>query len=338
MKKIDLVSKINTRRELLLVGLLGVILVVLLIFAPKFFTAGNLDSMAFQAPEIAFMAIGMLIVIITGGIDLSIASTAALSGIVGGLVLRAGNKAGMEDIGLIFLITISAVIVLLTSLVCGAINGFFIAILKINPTLTTLATMTLFQGVGIVISKGGSISGFPNQFYLLGGGHIVGIPIPLLVLGLAMLVMFLVLKKTAYGRRLYMIGNNEKVSLFSGVNVRGVTIIAYLWSALMAGISGLIMISRYNSAKVDHGSTYLLQVVAIVVLGGASINGGKGSVAGTGLAMLIMQFISTGLNLAGGDRYVVVVLNGVILIGMLLVNRYLDERKMLKEINEMKIR
>ena len=328
-------SSADSKRLLILVGLLLAMMLLLGIFVPsKFYTLYNMGSMAFQLPELGLVVFGMLIVVITGGIDLSITYGLALSGIVGGLILQAGEEAGMNTTGLIILAVLA---LMATAVLCGAINGFFVAVLKVHPWLTTLGTMSLYQGISIILTNGGSISGFPAELYdTVGNGTILGIPVPMLMLILVAVTFGILLHKTVWGRRLVMVGSNEKVALYSGISIRRIKFSAYVLCSVFAGIGGLVMLARYNSAKVDHGSTYLMQSIAVIVLSGANINGGSANVFSVCVTLIIMQFLYTGINMLGGNRYIVVILTGVILVGVLLINTVIDMRRQKREIMEMR--
>ena len=324
-------KKMKDKRQLLLLGLLAFLLVLLAIKVPgQFFSAYNFQSMGFQLPELGLLSLGMLLVVITGGIDLSLTYTASLSGICCAMALNGCVGAGMPVAGAIVVAVLVAVAV---AAVLGAFKGYFVAFLGVHPWLVTLGTMSLFPGIGIILTKGGSISGFPIEFYnAIGNFTVCGVPLSVIILAVITVILGFALHRTGWGRRLLMVGSNEKVARFSGISVKAVTFSAYVISSLIAGISGLIMVSRYNSAKVDHGASYLMQTIAVIVLSGADINGGKANIFSMAITMVIMQFLYTGVSMLGGDRYAVVILTGVILIGILLLNTLLDQYGKRKEI------
>ena len=328
-------KNLKDKRQALLLGLLAFLMILLAVNVPgKFYSVYNFQSMGFQLPELGLLSLGMLLVVITGGIDLSLTFTASLSGICCAMVLNGCVEAGMPAAGAIAVAVITALAV---SVVLGAFKGYFVAGLGVHPWLVTLGTMSLFPGIGIILTKGGSISGFPTEFYnAIGNCTVFGVPLPMIILAAVTVILGFALHRTAWGRRLLMVGSNEKVAKFSGISVRAVTFGAYVFSSLIAGISGLIMVSRYNSAKVDHGSAYLMQTIAVIVLSGADINGGKANIFSMAVTMVIMQFLYTGVSMLGGDRYVVVILTGVILIGILLLNTLLDLHAKKKEISLMR--
>lgn len=312
---------------LLAVILIGVFLFMGVLSPSKFFTGNNIKTMAFQMPEFGLISLGMMAAILTGGINLSITSTAALSSISAAFVLSSKFTQKNPVLGML----LAAVVCLVVAIITGIINGAVIAYVGVAAMLVTLGTMTLFEGIALNLTKGGSISGFPLAYVQLGNGSLFGIPIPLLIYALAILVSYFLLERSNWGVEVYMTGCNETATRFSGINTKKTLMKVYIFSSIMGGIAGLVLISRYNSAKVDYGSSYMMQSVAAVVLGGTSITGGHGSVAGTAIAVAIIQVVSTGLNLFGMKRYIIDIIIGGILIVVLAVRffscKYRDTKK-----------
>ncbi|ANB57238.1 branched-chain amino acid transport system / permease component family protein [Anoxybacillus sp. B7M1] len=302
--------KIALSKENIL-GLIALALfVVMTIIAPGFLSAENINNMMFQLPEFGLLALGMMVVIITGGIDLSITYTAALSGV---------SIAMMQSHG--YPMMISILVGILIGLACGFMNGFIVTRIGVSPILVTLGTMILFEGVILSITKGNSISGFSDWYNLIGNGYYLGlIPLSMIIFIFFAVVTSVLLGKTYWGRCVYMIGSNSVASLFSGINTSRVILKVYLYASFLAAISAIIMTSRYNTAKVDLGSSYLLQSVAAAVLGGTEIQGGYGKVIGTVYAVMIFQILSNGLNLLEVPRTIVNVIMGAILITVLVIN------------------
>ncbi|MCR4431537.1 MAG: ABC transporter permease [Tepidanaerobacteraceae bacterium] len=340
MQKIN-ISKISINKETILLYVFILTFVFMSILSPsKFLSLGNLQSMASQLPELGIISLGMMVVIITGGINLSITYTAALAGIAGAFVLSSGL--GSEATGIYVFITIlkALAVILLTGFLCGLLNGYLVGSIGVAPILVTLGTMTLYEGVSLLFTKGGAISGFPLQYQWIGNGNILFLPVPIVIFILFALLTGILLERTAWGRSVYMFGCNPTATLFSGVNIKKVIMFVYIYSSVAAALAAIIMTSRYNSAKVDYGSSYLLQSVAIVVLGGTDIAGGYGKVIGTIIAAGIIQILSSGLNLIGINRFIVDVTMGILLIGVLLLNFFINKagRKgvMTKQQKEMK--
>ncbi|WXJ96105.1 Autoinducer 2 import system permease protein LsrD [Neomoorella carbonis] len=322
----------SSKEMILLYVFAGLFLLMSVISPSKFLSLGNLQSMATQLPELGIIALGMMVVIITGGIDLSITFTAALSGIAGALVLSSGYNAGVAGTAVLLLIMKAVLVTLITALICGFINGFLVSYVGVSPILVTLGTMTLFEGLSIWLTKGGAISGFPEQYQWIGNGYLGFVPVPLLIFIAFASLTGILLERTAWGRSVYMFGCNPVATYFSGINTKKVVMIVYLYAATLAAMAALIMTSRYNSAKVDYGSSYLLQSVAIVVLGGTDIAGGYGKVIGTVIAVGIVQVLSSGLNLIGINRFIVDVTMGALLIAVLLLNYLINKRRQGKEV------
>ncbi|GIO87042.1 ABC transporter permease [Paenibacillus faecis] len=308
-------------------SVLGVILlgmfILMAVIAPGFLDPYNLSNMMFQLPELGILALGMMVVIVTSGIDLSITYTAAFAGVMTALCLAAGMPTALA-------VAVGVVIALL----CGLLNGFFVSVIGISPILVTLGSMVLFEGVILTITKGNAISGFPESFSLLGNLSIGPIPLPVIIFAVIAVITSVMLNRTPWGRSVYKVGINPIAVQFSGIHVKKVLMGVYLFSAFMAAIAGLIMISRYNSAKVDLGSSYLLLTISASVLGGTEISGGYGKVVGTVYAVAIFQVMSNGLNLLGVPRTIVDILMGIILIAVLTLNYFSAKQESKKALKQ----
>ncbi|WP_096189952.1 ABC transporter permease [Evansella halocellulosilytica] len=288
--------------------------VCMALFVPNFLGASNLRNMMFQLPEFGILALAMMVVILTSGIDLSLTYKASLSGVIIALALSVGYP-----------IPIAILLGLVVALLCGLLNGFFVAIIGVSPILVTLGSMILFEGIGLGITRGSSISGFPESYRVIGNEAIGPIPISMIIFILVAILTATLLNRTKWGRSVYMVGSNPVATLFSGIHTKRVLMFVYFYGALLACIAAVIMTSRYNAGRVDTGSAYLLQSVAAAVLGGTQIQGGYGKVLGTVYAVGIFQLISSGLNLLGTPRTFVNVLMGAILILVLIMNYYSDK-------------
>jgi simple sugar transport system permease protein/ribose transport system permease protein len=302
--------------ETILLGVFVILFVLFSLTAPNFLSPVNLQSMMVQMPEMGLIALGLMVVVITAGIDLSITYLAALSGIAIAWALSHGWP-----------IPLALAAGAVTAMLCGAFNALLIAGTGVPPIVLTLGSMILFEGIALRVTRGGSISGFPESYYLIGGGELGPVPVPMLIFAAAAVLTAVMLNRTAWGRSVFMIGNNPTASRFSGIPVKSVLIRVYLFSALMAFLAAVIMTSRYNSAKVDYGSSYLMQGLAAVVLGGTSISGGSGTVKGTVIGVAIFQILSSALNLYSISPHIVDVLMGAILIFVLLVDYVIKLRK-----------
>jgi len=312
------------RPESLLVVLFIVVFGLMSLLSPTgFLRPFNIQSMAFQLPEFGILALAQMIIILTGGINLSISYTAALSSIVGSVLIVLMNAAHLSPA---ISITAGIVVMIAIAALCGAFNGTFVAFVGVSPILVTLGSMTLFDGLSLLITRGGAISGYPFAFLWIGNGTLFHVPVPMIIFVIVILATYFLIDRTSFGLKLYMIGANPTATMFSGINVKRVLFVLYIYSGLLSAIAGIIMSSRYNSAKESYGSSYLLQSVAAAVLGGTDIVGGSGSVIGVVLAAMILQVVSTGLDILGFNRFLTNVIMGVILIVALSLNALAGSR------------
>jgi simple sugar transport system permease protein len=304
-------------------GIMVFVFILMCILSPdRFLRPGNLQSMAFQLPELGLLSLSMMVIMINGGINLSIVSTANLSGITAALIMTSLLSKDAAGAGTMPVIALAIIGALAVALLVGVGNGLLVAYLDMSPILSTLGTMTLINGISILLTKGYVISGFPDVYKYLGNGLLLGIPFPVILFALAAFGLSLVLGRTAFGFDLYMIGTNPVASLFSGVNNKLILMKSYILSGLLSGVAGIIMSSRFNSAKSDYGSSYLLVTVLAAVLGGTSSTGGFGKVSGMVFALVILQFVSSGLNLLQANAFLTRALWGVILIVVMVAGHY----------------
>jgi simple sugar transport system permease protein len=273
------------------------LLVTLTVFAlmsvangDRFLSFRNFESMCFQFPELGVLSLAIMLSLITGGIDLSIISVANLAALAAAFVLARPEATSFSVVPAVFLACV-------TSLACGLLNGWLIGYLRITPILATLGTMQLFTGIAFVLTKGHAVAGYPDAFGALGNGTLLHVPIPLVLFLTCASVIQILLSRTALGLRLCLMGTNPTAAVFAGLDVPRLQVKTYLLSALLAGIAGLIVIARTNSAKADYGTSYLLQAVLVAILAGVDPRGGFGSAWGILLAVLALQFLSSGLNL-----------------------------------------
>ncbi len=292
--------------------LIGLVLIILIlsIVSSSFFTLENIFNVLRQVSINALIAFGMTFVILTGGIDLSVGSILALSS-----ALTAGMLAsGMDPILAMF-------IGLASGAVMGAINGLFITKGKVAPFIATLATMTIFRGLTLVYTDGRPITGLSNNslFEIIGRGYFGWVPVPVIWMLVCYVILYFILKKTTFGRRVYAIGGNEEASILSGIRANSVKIWIYSITGTLSALAGIILASRLNSAQPTAGTSYELDAIASVVLGGTSLSGGKGWIFGTLVGALIIGVLNNGLNLMNvSSFYQQVVKGGVILLAVLL--------------------
>ena len=318
-------SDLNLKR--LIVITIGIFVIMSLLKPDKFLTLTNLESMAFQFPEFGLLSLGMLLAMLSGGIDLSVVGIANLSGIFAALIFT--NMVTPESGGMtVFWVTILATIVaLLTGLLAGLLNGFLIGGIEIPAILATLGTMQLFTGIAIVLTEGSAVFGFPEGFLKFGNESILGLPIPFIVFVLITILVTILLNKTTFGFKLHMMGANSTATLFSGVNNLKITMRSYMFTGLLAAMAGIVLISRTNSAKADYGTSYTLQAILVAVLGGTNPTGGFGRVAGIVLAILSLQFLQSGFNMMRFSPFFGEFVWGVLLLLVMVSNYILNKRK-----------
>ena len=280
--------------------------------------------------ELALLAIPMTLIIITAGIDLSVGSTVALSAVVMGMAFKYGwlglvamrpeNPNGLS-------IWVAVGLALITGTLAGAANGFFVAKIRVHPLIVTLATLAAYRGIAEGISLGEPASGFPDSFQFLGQGTVLGQPMAGWLFLLFAIVTAIVLIKTPFGRYLYAIGFNETATRFSGVAVDRVKLLLYTLSGTTAAIAAVFLCSRVNTARANLGDGMELNVITAVVLGGTSIFGGRGTILGTVLGVLLVhetrEFVQWHWQVS--EYYDIVI--GVLLIGSVLLNRLLSVRR-----------
>lgn len=293
---------INLRRNANTYRLLGFLLLVFLFFAiakPEgFLQVRTWQAMAFQFPEFGLMALGVMLTMITGGIDLSVVGIANMTSIGAAVIML--SLAPVDAGGGQATIAIVAAILfaLAAGALAGAFNGFLVSKVGIPPILVTLGTLELFTGIAVIITAGKPVSGLPPQYGEIFAGKAFGlVPVPLIVFLVVAVIIAFMLTKTTYGVKLRLLGTNPKAANLSGLHTTALLMKTYTISGMTAAAGGLVMLANYNSAKADYGSTYTLLTILIVVLGGVNPNGGSGRVIGVLLSVFTLQVLSSGLNM-----------------------------------------
>ncbi|MBN1266523.1 MAG: ABC transporter permease [Anaerolineales bacterium] len=307
---------------ILLLALAGIILLMSVLNGAQFFRARNIQSMAFQMPELGILSLAMMITMLTAGINLSIIASANLTSITIAIVLSHFMGPDMSAGGSTGIVLLAILAGLAVSAIIGLLNGLLIAHLDVSPILATLGTMILVNGISIVLTKGYVISGFPPLILFLGNGKVAGIPMPMIIFIVCVLILWVILSQSRLGLNIYMYGSNPVACHYSGVNNRKVLLKTYLISGLFAGVAAIIMMSRFNSAKADYGESYLLMTVLASVLGGTSASGGFGKVSGLVISLVILQLVSNGLNLMQVNNFLTIAIWGIILIFVMIANYY----------------
>jgi len=292
-------------------GLIVSLVFLAIIFSfvsPFFLTWDNISNMMLSIALLGITASGMTIVIICGGVDLSTGSNIALTGVIVGSILHAGQP---QWAGILIGLGVGILI--------GVLNGVSVAIFNISPLIATLASMIIVKGVAFIYSKGisfgiyNTVPVFPD-FGFWGRGNIFNIPTPVILLFIVMLITFFILTKTVFGRELYAVGGNEEAAKVSGIRTNRVKAITYLISGGLTAFAGIILASRLTAGVPTAGTGYEMNAVAAVVLGGASLNGGKGKIENTLLAVLVLGILSNGFVLMGFSTFTQDVARGIILL------------------------
>ncbi|WP_425806731.1 ABC transporter permease [Desulfitobacterium sp. Sab5] len=292
--------------------LLGLILlvVILSIISSNFLSISNIFNVLRQVSINALIAFGMTFVILTGGIDLSVGSIVALSS-----ALAAGMMASGMNSGIAILAGI------LSGAAMGTVNGIIISRGKVAPFIATLATMTIFRGLTLVYTQGKPITGFPESFGMIGRGYLFEIPMPVIWVLIAFVVLYVILKFTTFGRHVFALGGNEEATRLSGISTSQVKTLVYTISGLLAAVSGIILTSRLNSAQPTAGTSYELDAIAAVVIGGTSLSGGKGWIVGTLVGAMIIGILDNGLNLMNVSSFYQQVVKGAVILLAVLLDR-----------------
>ncbi len=301
----------------------------------KFYTLINFQTMAGQFPEFGIMALGGMLCMITGGIDLSCVGVANLASILMALFMKSQVR---EDGGIAgWVIPAAFLMAIAIGLVAGAVNGTLISKVKIPPILATLGINQLLTGVSMVVTNGNAVSKLPMAYSETINNKILKvvpgkrgvmqglIPVQLIFFVVAAVIIWYLLARTSYGKKLYMMGTSENVARFSGVKVDQMLIRTYAISGICAALGGMIMLANYNSARSDYGNVYTLQCILIVVLGGVSPTGGRGKISGVLLAIVLLRLLETGINrFPQISSYYITLIWGAVLLLVMVLNYFVD--------------
>ena len=320
MNKIKgMVKKIFEARESVLVVLIILGTIVLSLVSKKFFTFGNIKAIFLGLSVEAMVAAGMAILLVSGGLDLSIGSTMALSGVVTCLFINAGLP-----------VFLSIIIGLLVGALIGLISGTIISRWQINPFIVTLGMMQIVRGFVLILAKGVTVINLPDSYTVIGQGVVGGpngIQIPIILTLVIIIVFDLLLRKTKFFRQSYYVGGNEKASIMTGIKVKKVKITNYIIVGVLAALAGVVMSARLASASTNIGQGLEMKVITACVIGGASLSGGEGTVLGAFLGSLLMAIIINALNMMGVDVYWQNVMTGAILIFAVVLDTVLKRRR-----------
>ncbi|HBR03089.1 MAG TPA: ABC transporter permease [Ruminiclostridium sp.] len=310
----------------LIIAFLAVLIGMAILKPQKFFSYINFQTMAAQFPEFGLMSLGIMVCMISGGIDLSVVGAANLAAIASGIVLKSmvGTGGTLAWYGIPVTMTCG----ILIGVIAGIFNGILVAKIHIPPILATLGTNELYTGIAIILTEGKAVSNLPMDYSAVIAGKLFGIiPVQLIIFVIMAGIISFLLSSTTYGTRLYLLGTNARAAKFSGLNNGRLLIKTYALSGICASLGGLVMLANYNSARADYGTVYTLQCVLIVVLGGVNPDGGKGKISGVVFSILVLQMLSSGLNMFPqiSNFYKALIWGSVLLIVMVL--NYFSENK-----------
>lgn len=301
-------------------SLVALILLVIFIsiISPEFRTVNNLLSLLRQSSVNGFIAFGMTMVILTGGIDLSVGSILAVCAAFGaGMITQMGIP-----------VPVAMVLTLILGLILGTVSGLLITLGRLQPFIATLVTMTVYRGITLIYTGGKPISNVTGHQYAMSGvldffgrGNLGKIPFPVFLFILMFAVYYVILNKTTMGRKIYAVGSNEKCSKLAGISIGKVKFLIYSASGLMASFSALILLSRLGSAQPTLGQGFEMDAIAAVALGGTSMSGGRGKITGTLIGILIIAVLNNGLNILGVSSYWQDVVKGLVILVAVLSDK-----------------
>lgn len=295
-----------------MIGLLALIVLVSFL-SPVFLTPGNLTNLLRQVSVNALIAFGMTFVILLGAIDLSVGSILAFSSAIMASLVIGGTPYGL-----------ALLVAIMVGGLLGMVNGLVITVGKVAPFIVTLATMTVFRGATFIFTDGVPISGISrgnNIFHFIGRETVLGIPFPVIIMIVVFVLLFVLLHKTPFGRKVFAVGGNEKASRVVGINITQVKLWVFILSGALSALAGVIITSRLGSAQPNAGLSYELDAIAAVVLGGTSLSGGKGRMFGTFIGILIIGVLNNGLNILGVSSFYQEVAKGVVILIAVLLDR-----------------
>jgi len=295
---------------------LVVLVIVLAVLSPYFLTPGNLLTVLEQTAINAIIAVGMTFVIISAGIDLAVGSVLALSGIVLGLLLKAGVP-----------VPLAILLALAAGSVCGLVNGLLITLGRLPPFIATLGMMSVARGAALLLTDGRPVSGFAGGFRVLATGELFHIPAPALIMLAVYLAGHFLLTRTRFGLYTYSMGGNEQATHLAGINVTVHKTAIYVFSGLTSAVAAVVLTARLNSAQPIAGIAYELDAIAATVIGGTSLMGGKGTLVGTLIGALIMGVLKNGLNLLSVSSFLQQIIIGSVIIAAVLFDTLVKQRR-----------
>lgn len=303
-----------------LIALFALCLVISLL-SDKFLTSNNLWNVLRQISVNVCISVGMTLVVLMAGIDLSVGSVLAFSSAVCAGLLKNGISIPSLDLFIGFTVLGGILVSLLIGLLMGLFNGWAITKFSLPPFVATLAMLTIARGATMLYTQGIPISNLGSSFEFIGSGWFLGIPVPVWVSLVVVLVVVFITKKTAFGRYIYAIGGNEKAAFLSGININSIKLAVYGIAGMMAGVGGVLVTSRLNSAQPNAGASYELDSIAAVVIGGTSLSGGLGTVTGTVIGATIIGVLNNGLVLLNVSPFWQQVVKGLVILLAVIIDK-----------------
>lgn len=305
----------------LLLLLLGLFSVFSVLLPGTFLQPATMQSMMFQLPELGLLSLAMAIPLVSGGLNLAIIATANQAALLMAWILTTQMPPDAAGSEVWLWIAIAFAAGFLLCLIIGLITGFIVAVVGVHPILVTLGTQTLIGGVSIWLTRGQTLSGFPDALIHISNETIAGIPISFGIFAVVAVGVHILLTRTVLGIHIHMIGSNLESTRFSGVDTRRVQIWVYVLSSLLCWLAAIVMMARFNSAGADIAQSYLLITILAAILGGIDPYGGFGRVTGLVAALLILQTISSGFNLLGFSQHLTLALWGFTLVAVMAAKR-----------------
>lgn len=321
-KPVSLINNLSHRigvegmQQVALIFICVILAVSMQLNFPQFLSPANREVILVNYVPEAIMALGMTIVMISGGIDISVAGVLQFSAILVGLLMNAGWPIYLAILG-----------ALCASAIVGLINASAMILLKVHPFIVSMATLLVLRGVDLVISKGGTVSGFPEAFNYIGQASILGVRVSLILVLVFAVIIGVALKNHRYLQSAYFIGGNRRAARMSGIRVERFLIFAFMLNSLLAGVAGIVICSQLSAASVSFGQNAELRVITAVAIGGASFSGGTGTIFGTVLGVVFLAMIANAFNMTGINTYWYDVVVGAMLLLAVFLGEYLKRRE-----------
>lgn len=304
-----MIKHLVKQREFMIFLIVAILFIVMSFASPYFLNTANILAVLLGLSMEAIIAVAMVHLMVSGGFDMSVGSVLAFTGAITAMMLKSGVPVGL-----------AVIIGMATGALIGFFNGCIVAKIGINPFVTTLSSLSLFRGLTLIVTRGQNITGLPKTFKAIGQAKFFGVQAPIIIAAILIILGDIFLRKSRFFRQSYYIGGNEKSARLSGIPVERMQILAYVLTGLFAAISGIVMTARLGAASVTAGTGLELRVITAVIIGGASLQGGEGSVLGAFLGTFLMALISNALTLLGVDVYWQTFVIGATLLTAVLID------------------